>query len=136
MTLEPYALISGQQDSAIAKCVTVGHVKVWYSYGKPIGFKVGEEPAIVLNSWSSPYHLNTSRRNTAKRHVDEVIFLTSPSHKCVGSHRFEAIYNEMLSRLQGADLGAPPDIVADFLMDNGFSEAAALVRKTFGKRNQ
>ncbi len=136
MTLKPYALIPGQQDSAIAKCVTLGHVKVWYSYGEPIGFKVGEEPAIVLYSWFSPYHGNLSRRNTAKRHVDEVIRLTLLSHKCVNSVVFETLYNEMLSRLQSADLGAPPDIVADFLIDNGLTEAAVLVRKTFGKRNK
>ncbi len=132
MTLEPYALVSGQQDSAIAKCVTLGHVKVWFSYGEPIGFKVGEEPAIVLSGWCSPYHENRFRTVMARRHVEEVIHLTGCT-KAVGRGRFNILYEELLARLSGTDVGAPPDVVADYLLDVGHIDAANMVRKMFGR---
>lgn len=76
-SIENYGNYSSQNYGANTLCVTVGDIRVWYSYQTPVAFQIGDNEMVVRqNDWTQTTgkHLNWIDGGDKKNRVNSEEF--------------------------------------------------------------
>ncbi len=116
--LSKYRRTRSGSDDPNASLVEIGPLEIWFSYETPVAFWVDGWPLVcVVNAWSNATgkHLNCIQPDKKKRMPHEQF------EKCLNAVMRWLFCNQPMDT-------PPPAILADWLLDKGEPEDAALIR--------